>query len=665
MTDGQEHLVHLKYRPDIDGLRAIAVLAVVAFHAFPSSIRGGFIGVDIFFVISGYLISTIIFKSLDDGAFSFVEFYSRRIKRIFPALILVLAACFAFGWFALLADEYKQLGIHITSGAVFVSNFLSWYEVGYFDNAADTKPLLHLWSLGIEEQFYIVWPLLLWLSWRCKLNLLMVTVLVAGISFALNMNGVSQDVRATFYSPQTRFWELLCGSALAWMTLYKANDVFKYGKKTVWFLSNAISFIGLLLLGFGFWYINKELGFPGAWALIPVASAVLLIMAGPNAWVNQKILSNKLVVWFGLISFPLYLWHWPLLSFARIVEGEVPGDSVRIFAVAMSILLAWLTYRLVERPLRFGKFSQFKTASLLFLMIVIGYVGYNSYAREGLLFRFNRLSSERKVAALKIAEAWKFNGYPIPENSFKDLKYGSPRIGHNDDYKILFLGDSHAWQYANSFQKLIDNSNMTDKPSVIYPDLGFPSAISEALMNDPSIKTVAFSFFWAYRYGSAKVNQSLRCCGNGKDGSVGFSNAVIPHLDEKEMDLLDAKLEAIVLKLKAHNKQVYFVLDNPFGEENDPHAMLSRSWNGISFVSHAALTRQAAIERDEPIRSRLIAVAKRSNAAIIDPIQYLCDAKVCPGFSADGDLLYKDYDHLSLYSSKFKTSYLQPIFNHQ
>jgi peptidoglycan/LPS O-acetylase OafA/YrhL len=158
------HLTHPKYRADIDGLRAIAVLSVVLFHAFPTlqlsifsslTIAGGFIGVDIFFVISGFLISTIIFDNLARGSFSFLEFYSRRIKRIFPALLLVLITCFAFGWFALLADEYKQLGKHIAAGAGFVSNFVLWNESGYFDNSAETKPLLHLWTLGIEEQFYI------------------------------------------------------------------------------------------------------------------------------------------------------------------------------------------------------------------------------------------------------------------------------------------------------------------------------------------------------------------------------------------------------------------------------------------------------------------------------------------------------------------------------
>ena len=161
-----EHLTHPQYRPDIDGLRAIAVLSVVGFHVFPYWINGGFIGVDIFFVISGFLISTIIIGSLERNSFSFVEFYARRIKRIFPALLLVLSACFVFGWFALLADEYKQLGKHIAGAASFILNFLLWNESGYFDTTAETKPLLHLWSLGIEEQFYIIWPFFLWFAWK-------------------------------------------------------------------------------------------------------------------------------------------------------------------------------------------------------------------------------------------------------------------------------------------------------------------------------------------------------------------------------------------------------------------------------------------------------------------------------------------------------------------
>ncbi len=178
----------LEYRKDIDGLRAIAVFSVVAFHAFPKTLKGGFIGVDIFFVISGFLISRILINDLEEHTFRLRSFYARRIRRIFPALILVLLCCMLAGWILLLGDELNQLGNHIAAGAGFVSNLLMWSEAGYFDNAADTKPLLYLWSLGVEEQFYIVWPLLLWIAWRQRLfNITLLIFLGALASFVLNI----------------------------------------------------------------------------------------------------------------------------------------------------------------------------------------------------------------------------------------------------------------------------------------------------------------------------------------------------------------------------------------------------------------------------------------------------------------------------------------------
>ncbi len=212
----------IAWRPDIDGLRALAVFAVFVFHAFPkvSVFKGGFVGVDVFFVISGFLISSIIYTQLAKGTFSFWGFYSRRIRRIYPVLLTVLAGCLGFGWFYLLADEYMQLGKHIAGGAGFVSNFVLFYEKGYFDNASATKPLLHLWSLGIEEQFYIFWPLILWLTWKLKKNAMFwVALAIAVVSMTMNLYWYKLNPSMDFFLPHTRVWELLCGAMLAWGNL--------------------------------------------------------------------------------------------------------------------------------------------------------------------------------------------------------------------------------------------------------------------------------------------------------------------------------------------------------------------------------------------------------------------------------------------------------------
>src|SRR3984957_3571388 len=208
------------YRAGIDGLRAIAIIPVVIFHAFPSLMPGGFVGVDIFFVISGFLISGIILKGLQRDTFSFSAFYSNRIKRIFPALLLVLASCFVFGWFFLLPGEFAQLGKQILGGAGYVENFLLRREAGYFDTKSYLKPLMHLWSLGIEEQFYLTYPFLLWLAWRLRWNQFVILVTLVLISFSLNIWQTRGDAVSSFFLPQTRFWELWVGGALAYLDIF-------------------------------------------------------------------------------------------------------------------------------------------------------------------------------------------------------------------------------------------------------------------------------------------------------------------------------------------------------------------------------------------------------------------------------------------------------------
>jgi peptidoglycan/LPS O-acetylase OafA/YrhL len=365
----------MKYRADIDGLRGVAVVSVVAFHFFPYKITGGFIGVDVFFVISGFLISSILFSNLDRGDFSILTFYDKRIRRIFPSLITVVLASLVFGWFMLLSDEYQQLGKHVVGGASFISNLILSSENGYFGNAGELKPLLHLWSLAIEEQFYIFWPLLLIFIHKRKWNFLPMMVVVGIGSFVANIYMVDSNITAAFYWPIYRFWELIIGGILSGITLYRPQFLSRY--------SNAQSLIGFGLLVIGFVAIDKYSQFPGWWALLPTLSAFLLLAAGPNAWINRTILSNKVLVWFGLISYPLYLWHWPLISFARILEGSLDGKlKLKILLLLASVLLAWLTYKFIEQPLRF-KSNKKTSLVLLFGLLLTGLFGYSCIASSG------------------------------------------------------------------------------------------------------------------------------------------------------------------------------------------------------------------------------------------------------------------------------------------
>jgi peptidoglycan/LPS O-acetylase OafA/YrhL len=446
-------LTHPKYRADIDGLRAVAVLSVVGFHAFPSLVRGGFVGVDIFFVISGFLISTIIFDNLERNSFSFVEFYSRRVRRIFPALLLVMIACLAFGWLVLFADEYKQLGNHIAAGARFVSNFMLWRESGYFDNAAATKPLLHLWSLGIEEQYYIVWPLLLWFAHRRKLNLLLITVAVAAASFALSIWETGNDAVAAFYSPQTRFWELLMGSCLAYIVRSKHSELLRFRSGN----DSLQSLVGAALLLLAVLSVTTERAFPGWWALLPTAGTALIILARPQAWLNRAVLSHRVLVWFGLISFPLYLWHWPLLSFVKIINGSaLPSITIRIAAVLISIQLAWLTYILVEKPIRFGGRNKLKTIALLAGMFVIGSTGYATRLNEGFRFRAVELHNPKSTFGSNPASAC---DYEFANGNIKN--YCTSYVAENSRKTILLWGDSSTGAWLPVFLDIGKENNYT------------------------------------------------------------------------------------------------------------------------------------------------------------------------------------------------------------
>jgi len=453
---------HDSYRADIDGLRAVAIMLVVLFHAFPKQLGGGFIGVDVFFVISGFLITSILLDNLNQHQFSLIDFYCRRIRRIFPALIIVLIASFAFGWFNLLADEYKQLGKHILGGASFVSNFILWSESGYFDASSISKPLLHLWSLAIEEQFYLVWPILIYLSWRLRFNLTLLTFVMLSGSFLLNIYSLhfSGNSSSLFYLPQNRFWELMMGGFLACVSsrphnmklfIGKIESIFKKQDNFINRAQDAQSLVGIILIALGVIFVSGYSMFPGYWALLPTIGTFLIILAGPKAWFNRHFLAHPIIVWIGLISFPLYLWHWPIFAFLHIVNYDEVTIAIKFTAIAVSFILASGTYYFIEPFFRKGKISQFKIAFLVSILLVIGFIGYNTYERDGLTFRLNQIQFRLPLTLQKLGGKY-----------VKPAELNQANSKNQDKKPKIFLwGDSYAEHLLPGYRQVFgENYNV-------------------------------------------------------------------------------------------------------------------------------------------------------------------------------------------------------------
>jgi peptidoglycan/LPS O-acetylase OafA/YrhL len=430
---------HAHYRPDIDGLRAIAVLSVVTFHAFPESFPGGFVGVDIFFVISGYLISGILLRQLEAGTFGLGGFYVRRVRRIFPALTVMLGASLAAGWFLLYPEDFAALGRHVAAGAAFISNLVLWGEAGYFDRSAALKPMLHLWSLGIEEQFYLVWPLLLWLAARgsgqhnARRRIITVIGFTLAGSFLLCLWLTFAAREAAFYSPFSRFWELSAGALLAAIRL-------PYNDRLV----NLRSMSGLALIALALVTLSEEQPFPGWRALLPVLGSALLISAGGGALVNRTLLSWRPMVWVGLISYPLYLWHWPLISYLHL-QGIESSVGARAAAVASAFVLAAATYLFVEKPLRFGPRAVARAWQLGAAMAALAVVGLVVMANNGFESRFPpslaRYADYEKSYEFRrdarVGTCWLSDRHPASGYARECVDEGSGPL-------VLLWGDSHA-----------------------------------------------------------------------------------------------------------------------------------------------------------------------------------------------------------------------------
>jgi peptidoglycan/LPS O-acetylase OafA/YrhL len=640
----------ISYRSDIDGLRALAILPVVLFHAFPNLLPGGFIGVDIFFVISGYLITSILLKDIQAGNYSIKTFYARRVRRIFPALSVVLLFCLALGWMALTAVEYRSLGRHAAGGAGFIANFMFWKEAGYFDAAGDTKPLLHLWSLGIEEQFYIVWPLLLYFFAKSSWNVLSLILLVALLSFGLNIWQVGSNPSAAFYSPLSRSWELALGALLAYQVLHPVRAFTSIIER----YRDLLSGWGLVMVVVGFVVINESRAFPGWWALLPAMGSALLIASGPNALVNRFVLSQRIFVWVGLISFPLYLWHWPLLSFARIIYSETPPVDVRVVLVVLSIVLAALTYYLIEKPIRQSSSKRPLIIGLSILMLCICIGGAVVYKTKGVKARHAGLLNA-DPASLDLGadrKRWANEcGIPLEAKKILNSCY-SPKdqkaiyaVWGDSKGEAIFYGlarealnqKAPAWMMIGNAIPMMGDIPRLQGRAAKQTHHAFDAIANnkdlEFILLAPAVRSI-------FRLGEVYTRESMDASPHFDEGLLGVSNAN--------------------KAIEGAGKRVGFLVDHPGFP--DPKSCISGGLTNSEFLNQflfrkenplCSMTYEQHVHTNERYRLWVkMLQAKHPRLIVYDPTNLVCDvANNHCGIAKNGQFLYSYGDHYSDYAN--------------
>ncbi|MCP2121422.1 acyltransferase family protein [Enterobacter mori] len=490
--------MQIKYRTEIDGLRAIAVLAVIIFHAFPSALPGGFVGVDIFFVISGFLITSIIIRELENNNFSIIQFYERRARRILPALIFMMLIISPFAFIWILPSDFDNFLKSIIAVLTFTSNFLFANESGYFAPNVDLKPLLHTWTLAVEEQYYIFFPLILCVFWKFgKKTSLFIIIMISALSLTLAQIGSITSPTNTFYLLHTRAWELLVGSMCAfYFTGKKIPAIEKH--------SAIISFTGLLLIIASISLLNKDYPYPSFYTLMPTIGAALILLFATRQNLVGKLLSFKVFSMLGLISYSAYLWHQPIFSLARNRDISEPGITTMSILILLTLALSFFSWKYIETPFR--KKEKFSRKS------IFAYSGIFSFAimicASSLLF----INKNYDITGKK--ELQNFLNYRLRGNLGLDKACEktftlAKECRTNNAPEIVLWGDSYAMQMA----KAITSSNIDVKLiqftiSQCSPVLGYSSAgtvfgakncidannkVFEFIKNTNSVKTVVLS----------------------------------------------------------------------------------------------------------------------------------------------------------------------------
>jgi peptidoglycan/LPS O-acetylase OafA/YrhL len=665
---------HSKYRADVDGLRAVAVAAVVFFHLTPTLLPGGFLGVDVFFVISGYLISGIILDDIRRRRFSLATFYLRRARRILPALLVMFAGVVPLAALVLMPDELERFGRSLTASSLFVPNFALWREAGYFDAESGAKPFLHLWSLGVEEQFYLLWPMLLVLLVRMlRLRGLVIAIaLLACASLAWQAWVSRSSPAAAFFLPFGRIWELMIGALLALWGRLATSPPFANWKRPA---LDALSVIGFLMVCIPIVSWRRHGNLPLPVMLAPTLGAAMIIAAGSSAWVSRALLSKRPVVYVGLISYPLYLWHWPLLSFLRIsdLEGPQLERALRVMALIVAVAASVVTYKFVELPVR-------RRQDLSPLGVRLG-SGLAAAAAAGIALTLSHGWPQRTGLATNpfvVTPAMRFQqrclDLYLPRQVNTDLFF-CQRSDYSRTPAVLLLGDSHAnalWPGVldgfphDSLLQLGSSACPYLREAYFSPEdsAGHLEACREvATQAYQAVSTARVVILSArgtlYTSPAEERRREFDPIDRGQFVSPKFPGAT-------PMEVFEKSLERDLDFLLQGQREVVIVQPVPELDFSPRRCVAMRPFEVLLELRPAAACSvsradmEARQARFRAMMARVVAKISSPRLHVVDPSDVLCDASRCHAV-LDGILLYRDDDHLTAQGARYVWSRISPF----
>ena len=625
-----------KYRPDIDGLRALAILPVLLFHA-DLGCTGGFVGVDVFFVISGFLITSLILKEINSDAFSLIRFWERRIRRIIPALIVVIAVTLLAGWFLYLPEDFCSVGKSVMAQVTLMSNVYFWRLTGYFAAGVDTKPLLHTWSLAVEEQFYVFFPLLLIFLARMKRFSFAKTIFWLGIgSFVLSVIGSYTKPAATFYLLPTRAWELMIGAFLAAIPEKQVSNPW---------LNETVGLTGRGLILFSILYYSQDTRFPGLAAIPPCFGAAMIIVSGSGkSTLIGRVLTLRPIVFIGLISYPLYLWHWPLLVFSKYLAIKPQSTEIRVVLLMVSAALATLSWKYIETPFR--KRRIFHERRPLFIMTgssvaVLLVAGLWVYYYNGLP---SRLSAKiRSYADSRNQSAFNNNRSLDDAMAGRFIEFGSKET--NQPVTVLIWGDSHAMAITSILDDLcqrfscrgIEAAHTSTAPVLDYVSTG-PASFRE---ESPAFNNAVLRFI-AQKHINSVI---LAAYWPGYPATDSFKTGLVSTVHT-------------LLNLGVH---VYVLKDVPFPGFNAPRFVaITAMYNGD--LNKLGLSPEQYRVRNRQFEETFVQIA-RMGATVLNPLDYFLNQNGVYGVVHHDELLYYDGQHLSEEGARLLAPLFGPIFH--